>query len=328
MLINPEMVTAIEISRILRTPGALDVEDFANGKVQMLEVKIRPDSSYINIPLKDLTLPKQVLIGGILRADRMIIPKGNDMLLPYDCVFFVGETSVIEGFESHFVAKKNKVERVLIIGAGRIGKYLAMLLEKAGMKVKIIEKDKVRCQRAADTLQKSMVLCADGTDMEVLKEEGVSEADAVICLTDDDKLNLLMALLSKHLGTQRTIVRLSRNEYAPLIEQIGVDVAVSPRLLTAGAILRLVRRGDIVHVSLLEGAKAEATEIVVSADSPLVGKALKDTHFPQHALIGAVVRGEKTIVPTGSTVLQPGDRAITFILPDAVSKVIDFFKGR
>src|SRR5690606_19840827 len=99
----------------------------------------------------------------------------------YDCVFFVGEPSVIEGFENHFIAKKSKVERVVIIGAGRIGKYLALLLEKAGMKVKIIEKDKIRCQRAADTLHKSMVLCADGTDMEVLKEEGVSEADAVIC---------------------------------------------------------------------------------------------------------------------------------------------------
>ena len=112
MLINPEMVTAIEISRILRTPGALDVEDFAGGRVQLLEVKVRPDSPYINIPLKKLTLPKQVLIAGIMRANRMIIPKGDDMLLPHDCAFFVGEHAAISEFEGHFALKKSKVERV------------------------------------------------------------------------------------------------------------------------------------------------------------------------------------------------------------------------
>lgn len=327
MLINPEMVTAIEISHILRTPEALDVEDFADGRVKLLEVKVRPNSPYIQIPLKDLTLPPQVLIAGIMRAGQMIIPHGNDILLPHDCVFFVGEQHAISEFESNFVVKKSKVERVLIIGAGRIGKYLALMLEKNGMQVKIIEKNKIRCQKAADSLQHSMVLCADGSDMDVLKEEGVSAADAVICLTDDDKLNLLLALLAKHLGAQRTIVRLSRNEYVPLIEHVGVDVAISPRLLTAGVILRLVRRGDIVHVSLLEGAKAEATEFVVSARCPLVGRELQDAQFPARALIGAVVRGKEIIVPTGTTRLLPGDRAITFSLPDAVSQVVNFFKG-
>ncbi|MDU4961944.1 MAG: Trk system potassium transporter TrkA [Sporomusaceae bacterium] len=328
MLINPEMVTALEISHILRTPEALDVENFAGGRVKLLEVKIRSNSPYCSIPLKDLTLPKEILIAGIMRVNHMIIPHGDDMLLPHDCVFFVGEYEAISQFAKKFVVERSKVERVLIIGAGRIGKYLALLLEKSGMKVKMIEKEKARCQKAAAVLQDSMVLCADGSDMDVLKEEGVSEADAVICLTDDDKLNLLLALLTKHLGAKRTIVRLSRSEYIPLIEQVGVDVAISPRLLTTGVILRLVRRGDIVHVSLLEGAKAEASEFVVSEHSPLVGKELRHAQFPARALIGAVVRGREIIVPNGTTRLLPGDRAITFILPDAVNQVMSFFKGR
>lgn len=328
LLINPEMVTALEISRILRTPNALDVEDFANGRIQLLEVKLREDSPYINIPLKRLTLPPKVLIAGIMRSDRMIIPGGDDLLLAHDCVFFVGDLQAVKQFEDHFSNRKSKVERILIIGAGRAGRYLAVLLEKAGMNVKIMDKDPVRCQLAATLLQSSMVLQADGTDIDILAEEGANEADAVICLTDDDKLNLLLALLTKHLGAKRTLVRLERNEYAPLTEKVGVDAAISPRLLTASVILRLVRRGGIVHLSLLEGAKAEALEVLISADSPLAGLALKDANFPRHALIGAVVRGNETIIPSGATEILAGDRVIIFSLPDVANQVIDVLSGR
>ncbi|EAX48129.1 TrkA-N domain protein [Thermosinus carboxydivorans Nor1] len=328
LVINPEMVTAIEISRIIRTPAALDVEDFAGGKVRMLEVKIRSDSPLVNVPLRKLTLPPQILVAGILRQARMIIPRGTDVILPHDSVFFVGEHTAIEAFEGQFMNKQSPVERVMIIGAGRIGRHLAVLLEKNGLSVKVLDKDRSRCQELAKMLTKGMVLCGDGTDIDFLAEEGVGEADAVICLTDDDKLNLLMALLAKHLGAQKTFVRVGRSEYIPLLEQVGIDVALSPRLLTAGAILRLVRRGDIVHVSLLEGAKAEAMEIIVSPNCDGVGKRLKDIHFPRNALVGAIVRQDRTIVPDGNEILCANDRAIVFALPDTVGKVVEFFEGR
>ena len=328
LTINPEMVTALEIKRILLTPSALDVEDFAGDRVRMIEVKMPSDSKLINTSLTQLTLPSHTLVAGILRNGRMLIPHGSDMLLPNDCAFFVGEVSAIKKIEDHFTVRKSKVERVLIIGAGRIGRHLAMILEKSDIAVKIIDKDMERCQELAESLDEGLVLCGEGTDIELLTEEGVGEADAVLCLTDDDKLNLLIALLAKHLGAPRTFVRGGRPDYISLMEKVGVDVVLSPRILTAGVILRYVRRSDVVSVSLLEGAKAEAMEIIIPPLSQVTHKKLKDAKLPRNSLIGTIVRDEEIIIPNGETVLKPGDRAIVFALPDTVPTVVRLFENK
>jgi trk system potassium uptake protein len=328
LTINPEMVTALEISRILLTPAALDVEDFADGQVRMFEVKIPSDSKLINTPLSQLKLPPQTLVAGILRQDRMLIPHGSDIILPHDCVFFVGAYSAIKKFEDHFVVRKSKIERVMIIGAGRIGRHLALILEKSGISVKVIDKDRERCQELAAQLENGLVLCGEGTDIDLLTEEGVGNADAVMCLTDDDKLNLLLALIAKHLGAPKTFVRVGRSDLISLMEKVGVDVVLSPRLLTAGVILRQVRRSDIVSISLLEGAKAEAMEIIVSSSSPVAHKKLRDAKLPRNCLIGSIVRVGKIIIPDGDTLLEPDDRVIVFALPDTVPTVVKLFDNK
>ena len=328
LIINPEMVTAIEINQILKTPAALDVEDFAGGKVRMLEVKIRLHSPFSGIPLKDITLPPNVLVVGILRKGKMIIPHGSDTIEEMDSVFFLGEKEAIIGMEDLFVLKRSRVERVFIIGAGRIGRHLAVLLEEDNYTVKIIEKDRQRCEELAKVVDEAIIICGDGTDVELLSEEGIGDYDAVICLTDDDKLNLLVALMAKHLGAQKTFARVGRPEYITLMEQVGVDVVFSPRLLTAGAILRQVRRGDIVSVKLLEGAKAEAIELDIIAESPLAGWKIRDIRFPRRVLVGAVVRKGNTFVPNGDSILNVMDRVVIFTLPEDASKVLDFLEGR
>ena len=156
LLINPEMVTALEILQILKTPAALDVEEFAEGLVRLLEVKLRMDSPFANIPLKNLSLPAKILVVGILRQDKMIIPNGNDQLLPDDHVFFIGEHDAIVDFESNFTTKRTKVERVMIIGAGRVGRNLAVLLEQNGISVKIIDRDPERCDATACLLNQGI----------------------------------------------------------------------------------------------------------------------------------------------------------------------------
>ena len=328
LAINPEMTTAIEISRILLTPAALAVEDFADGKVRLLEVKITPESKLVNIPLLKLTLPPHILVAGILRQNRMLIPQGKDFLLPHDNVFFVGKAVAIEEFGKQFADKRSKIERVMIIGAGRIGRHLARILVKAGLSVKVIDKNRERCRDLADHLGKGLVLCGEGTDTDLLIEEGVGEADAVVCLTDDDKLNLLLALLAKNLGAQKTIVRVGRSDYISLMGKVGVDVVLSPRLLTAGVILRQVRRGNIVAVTLLEGAKAEAMEILVPANCQIAGKKLKNIKFPHNSLVGALIHEEAVSVPNGETILHGGDRVVVFTLPEMVKKVEKYFESR
>ncbi|NMA69438.1 MAG: Trk system potassium transporter TrkA [Desulfitobacterium sp.] len=326
MIINPEMVTALEIKRILLTPAALDVEDFADERVRMIEVKIPTGSNLINTPLSSLTLPPHILVAGILRNEKMLIPHGSDMILPNDCVFFVGETSAIKRFGEEFTIRKSKVERVMIIGAGRIGRHLALLLEKEGISIKIIDNDLERCQELAEILNEGMVLHGEGADIDLLTEEGVGEADVVISLTNDDKLNLLIALIAKHLGASRTLVRVGHSDYISLMEKVGVDVVLSPRILTAGVILRHVRHPDVVSVSLLEGAKAEVMEIIIPETSPLNYRKLKDVKFPRNALIGSIVRGNEIFIPNGETELRPNDRGIIFSLPQTVKEVLKLFE--
>jgi len=325
LTINPEYATAVEISRILMIPAAMEVEDFAGGKVRLLEVKLSQDSPFVNKPLAKLNFPPNVLVVGILRNNIMIIPGGNDQLKPYDNVFFIGEPSALKQIESGYAEAVKKVERVLIIGAGRIGRHLALALENNGLSVKVIDKDEERCQLLANMLKRGQVFCGEGTDLSLLEEEGAGEADVVVCLTDDDKLNLLLALLAKDLGCKKTIVRVGRTEYIPLLEKVGIDVVVSPRLITAGAILSQVRRGKFVSISLLQGAKAQAMEVIVSDETIIKDQKLKHANFPKDCIVGAVVRDGNVFVPNGDSVLRSGDRAIVFALATAIRKVEDIF---
>lgn len=328
LVINPERITAVEIDHILMTPSALNVDDFADGKVRMFEAKVREESPFVNIPLKDLNMPKDILLAMVFRRHKMIIPRGNDYILPGDNVYFVGKHEAIREFENKFANTYEKLEKVLIIGAGRTGRFLAPMLERQGIQVKVIEKNKERCQILASKLKHGLVLCGDGTDIDLLTEEGVSEADVVICLTEDDKLNLLLAQLAKHLGAPKTIVRVARNEYIELMEKVGVDIVLSSRLLSAGEVLRFVRKGGIVSVSLLEGAQAEALEIIVGKDSDADGIAVRNLKLPKECLLCAIVRNNEAYIPNGDTVLQADDRIIFFVKSELAKNTVPLFEGR
>lgn len=327
LILNPERITAAEIDHILMTPSALNVDDFAEGKVRMFEAKLKENSPYANIPLKNLKIPNDILVAMLFRKHKMIIPRGNDVLLPGDNVYFVGKQEAILQFEQNFTNTYEKLEKALIIGAGRTGRFLAPMLEKQGLMVKVIEKNKERCQMLAAMLEKGLVLCGDGTDIDLLTEEGVAEADVVVCITEDDKLNLLLALLAKHLGAKKTIVRVARNEYIELMEKVGVDVVLSSRLLSAGEVLRFVRKGGIVSVSLLEGAQAEALEIIIGAGSEVEGNALRNIKLPQECLICAIVHNNEAIIPNGDTVLHANDRIILFAKSELVKSTVPMFES-
>ena len=313
LMLNPEMITAREIDRILMMPAALDVEDFANGKVRLFETKVRRHSHLANVPLKDLHMPKSILAGMIFRDHRMIIPHGDDCLLPHDNAYFIGDPKAIEKFSENFVPSgTKKVERVMIIGAGRTGRFLAPMMDKQGVKVKVIEQDRERCRMVADKLSEGIAICGDGTDIDLLVQEGVADADAVICVTDDDKLNLMLALIAKHFGAKKTIVRVARIEYVDLMQKVGVDIVLSSRLLSASEVLAFARRGGVVSVSLLEGAKAEAVEVIVQEGAPVAGQRLMDVRLPRECLVCAYVRdGQAHIIQTEHS-----------------KKVMKYFKGR
>lgn len=329
LFINPELVTAQELVQVLQTPAALDVEDFASGAVRLMEFKMSEDIEYVNKRLRDIRFPASVLVVGILRNGEMIIPHGESRLLPYDKVFILGAKDSMSEIAAQFHEENFglQTKRVVLVGAGLIGCNLAVLLERAGFIVKVIEKDLKRCEYLATLVNDTMVINGDGTNMELLEAEEIADSDAIICLTDDDKLNLLVALLAKHLGVPKTIVRVGRPEYIVLMEQVGIDIVFSPRLLTSGEILRMVRKGEnVVSISTFEGSKAEAVEVELTELSPIANCALKDLKLPGKALVGAIVRNGSTIVPTGNTVLEAKDHIVFFTLPNYVNKLLTYLQ--
>lgn len=329
LVLSPELITAREISRLVMTPSAINVEDFAGGRVRLLESKISPRSPYVHRELKDIKLPPSVLIALILRDHHMIIPHGNDHLLPLDNVYFLGNPESLEKLSLHSSAKyQRRTKKALIIGAGRTGQALAPMLERQGISVKVIDNDEDHCQQMAGKLKKGMVLCGDGTDMDLLTHEGVSEADTVICTTKDERLNLMMALLAKHLGAGQTMVRVTRTEYISLMQQVGIDIVLSTRLLAAGEVLGFVRSGSVVSVSLLEGARVQAIEIVLTEGSKAVGVPLMKADIPRSCLVGAYVRNDHVYIPDGHSVLSAGDSVILIVEADHAQSVISYFKGR
>ena len=329
LVLSPELITAREISRLVMTPSAINVEDFAGGRVRLLESKISPRSPYAHRELKDIKLPPSVLIALILRDHHMIIPHGNDRLLPLDNVYFLGNPESLEKLSLHSSAKyQRRTKKALIIGAGRTGQALAPMLERQGISVKVIDNNEDHCQQMAGKLKKGMVLCGDGTDMDLLTHEGVSEADTVICTTKDERLNLMMALLAKHLGAGQTMVRVTRTEYISLMQQVGIDIVLSTRLLGAGEVLGFVRSGSVVSVSLLEGARVQAIEIVLTEGSKAVGLPLMKADIPRSCLVGAYVRNGHVYIPDGHSVLSAGDSVILIVEADHAQSVISYFKGR
>jgi len=197
LMLNPELITAMEINRILMVPAALNIEDFADGQVRLFETKVKKKSPLANIKLKNLDMPNTIIAAMIFRGQHMIIPHGEDSMQPNDNAYFIGLTQDINNFSKNLVERNNlKLEKVTIVGAGRMGRFVATMLDKQHVKVKIFDTNKERCRLVASMFKNNgKALWADATDMNKMMEEGINEADALICLTDDDRLNFLLALL-------------------------------------------------------------------------------------------------------------------------------------
>ncbi|MDD2496996.1 MAG: Trk system potassium transporter TrkA [Desulfitobacteriaceae bacterium] len=325
LIINPERVTANEIVKLTKIAEAQNVEYYAGGKVQLLELKVTEKAPVAGRQLKEFGFNAPFLIVAILRDDKMIIPRGNDSVLAEDIIFVLAETKEMREVERFFGQQRIKIESIVILGGGRVGYYLASKLEKLRYSVKVIEKDINKCKSIAQRLNNTLVINGDGTDLSLLEDENVGDTDLFVAVTGDDKLNMLVSLLAKHLGAKKTIAQIRRSDYISLVEKVGIDRAISPRLLTAGAVLRFIRKGQVVSITLVSEARAQITELIVTENYPYAGAYLKDIKFPSGAIIGALTRGDKVIVPSGEDRVMQGDRVIVFALPEATHKVEKFF---
>ena len=326
VMVCPELALASEVADILSIPSAIDSESFADGKVKMMEFVVKDNSSIAGKHLRDIDLLDCCIVSALFRGSQLIIPHGEDMIQAGDHVVIIGKADAMKDISSFFGGINKSRSRVMIIGGGVVGFYLAQLLENTRLNVKIIERGRQRSEMIADNLQKALVLRGDGSDLDLLKEEGVGEMDVVISVTDSDEKNLLCSLMAKQLGAKKVIVRADHFDYVPLFEMVGVDRAVSPREATVNEVLKLTMGTGIEALTTIEGEKAEIIEYTVSRKSRVTGKLLKDVNFPDDSLVSMVVHGGVTIIPRGNYRIREGDHLLVFSLPTAHQAVEKLFK--
>ncbi|MCR4418698.1 MAG: Trk system potassium transporter TrkA [Clostridia bacterium] len=318
LLINPEQVTAAAIAKLLQFPEAEGVEYCAGGRIQLLELTLTARTPVINRKLRDLPPNPPYLIVGIIRGDRVIIPRGQDELLAGDRVFVLAPSRQMEQVEHFFGQRHRRTQNVMVVGGTGTAHYLAKELAGRHIELKIIDKDLEQCEAFTEKFPSATVIHGDGTDVKLMEEEGVDRADLFAALTPDDKVNLLVCLLAKTLGAKKVLAQVRRSDYAHLMQKVGVDVVVSPRLLTAAQILQFIHYNQIAFLSFVGQDKAEMIEFLVTSRCPLVGKPLKEAGLPRNTIIGAIVRGEEVLIPRGKDALLAGDHAVVLALPDAV----------
>jgi trk system potassium uptake protein TrkA len=324
LVINPDHEVVDMILNLMEVPGAVDVADFADGKVRMVGLPLISDSPMVGKNLAEIAAlyPRSgILIVAVQKGERVFIPKGHDVITANDLLFMVmARDKTREALESSGY-RRPPIKRIMILGGSLIGMDLAENLEKRDFQVKIIEQNEDRCRQIAERCDRALVLRGDATYQDLLIEENVAEMDTFIAVTEDEETNVMISLLAKKMGVRRVITLVNKVGYSPLVHSIGVDVVVSPRLVAVNKIMQFLRRGKILSISSLPEENAEAFEAVALETSDIVGRPLRELEFPKDAIMGAIVRGPEVLIPNGSTVIQPGDRVMIFALTSAIKDV-------
>ena len=330
VIISPEIEVARAIERRLEVPGAFDVHSLADGKVSLFGVHCNHDTPVIHTPLWQLTdlFPElHAVVVGIWRDGRGIVPQAEDQVLPGDDVYLVAETEHMARAMAAFGHEEKEARRVVIVGGGNIGLNVARAVEErhSHVNLKIIELNRKRAEFVAHALDRSVVIHGNALDTDILEECNIAATETLIAVSNDDEVNILTSLLAKRYGCKRAVTLINSATYSPLIGTLGIDTVVNPRSITVSTILQHVRRGRIRSVHSLTEGFGEVIEAEALETSSLVGVPLRQSPLPKGAIVGAVVRGDKVIVPRGDTVIRAKDLVVIFAASEAVKKIEKLF---
>ena len=330
IIISPEIEIGRAILRRLSTPGAFNVVPFADGRVQMLGVRINADCPIVDTPIRqipDLFEGLHAAIVGIRRDGSIFAPNPDDPLNVGDDAYFVTRAEHAARLLEVVGTRETRARHVVIIGGGSIGRFVARQLEEqSGVRVRMVEADKQVAERDAAELTRTVILHGDAMDAEVQEEAGMNTADVVIALTNDDRTNVLSCILAKKLGAKNSIALLNELSMQELQKELGIDMVIDPRASTVSSILRHVRRGRILDVYTLSQGQAEVLEGEVLETSIFAGKTLRDANLDDGVAIGAVVRGGEVMMPQPSTRIDAGDRIVLLAENDALRDIEKLFR--
>lgn len=334
MIINPEQTAAREMARLLRFPSAVQIDTFAKGRVEILKFKIAPTSPLCNLRLAEISakLGCNILICGVERGDEAIIPGGDFVLKAGDLVSIVATIRDASHFFKKIGLKTGKVKNTMIVGGGETAVYLANLLEKAGIDVKIVEKDAGRCDELCTVLPKATIIHGDGTENRLLLEEGVDTTEAFVALTNLDEENVMLSLYAKTRTDGKIITKINRTAYDEVISHLELDTVIYPKDITAEYILRFVRAknnsigSNIETMHEIIDAKAEALEFNILENAPVINKTLEDLSLKQGVLIACINRQGEIITPRGKDMLLPGDTVVVVTTHKGFTDIRDILK--
>jgi trk system potassium uptake protein TrkA len=320
--INPELEAAEAVLKLIENPFASEIIEFEQGKIKVIGFKIPQDSFIKGKKLKSLRvfLNRDFIIGAIERDENVLIPTGEDFIHEGDIVYVpIPKEQVQEVAQSLGVLGK-PAKKIMILGGGRLGYYIASKMETRA-DIKIIEKDAERCKFLSKHLSKALILHGDGADKQLLNEENISNMDIYIACSNNDELNIMASLLAKKFGVKKVISIINRTDYISLAHNLGIQSVLSPRLITASIILRYLRRGEVLSLTAIAENKAEIIEIVVTERSSIAGRTLKEGIFPRNSILGAIIRDDKIIIPSGNDFIRKGDKLIIFTLKDSIREI-------
>jgi trk system potassium uptake protein TrkA len=324
-MVCTNLLTAESIVRLIGLPAARDVDPFAGGKVQMAEFEVPDGSPISNQTVKEADRFSSLTFAAILRNGDVDIPRGDTVIQSGDRVVVIGSPSSVGEF-AHAVSPDESLgvaEDVVVVGGSDIGYHVADLLGERGFTPRLIEQDEERARSLAEALPDTVVMASDATDTDFLERERVGETDVLVAALDSDEKNLLVSLLAKRLGVDRTVAVIDTTEYVELFEAVGVDIGVSPRGVVAEEITRFTREGGAENVALIESDKAEVLEIEVDTGSILANAPIRESvqSLPEGVVVGAITRGEEFVVPRGDTVIQEGDHVVVFVAADVADAI-------
>lgn len=327
LLISPKWAMSEEIIKLIHASSAFDTAEFANGKVMLLGYVIGEDNPFVGKSLIDIgrkSNQSQYVMTAIIRQGTTIIPRGSDTIQAGDKIYLMMLRKVMPRVEKIFNLSSRLPGKIFVLGGGDIGYLLTRQLEEMGMQIKLVEQDLDRCNFLSENLSRTHVFNFDALDAQNLLEEGIDLADLVIAVTESDTTNILASLLAKHHGAKRSITRITRKDFIPMLDKLGVDVTLSPLQVAADMILRYVRRGAVVSIATIVDSNAEVMEVKVTANKFIAGHPLKDTPWPSNSVVGAVVRDNTAFIPSGDTVIHPGDNLVIFFAQSAAKEVEKF----
>jgi trk system potassium uptake protein TrkA len=313
----------------VRQHRALEVESFADGKVQLRRLRIREEGELTSDNLAGLRLPTGLLIVAVARKEQFFVPSGDDQLAVDDQIYLIGRGPDLDQFELLAGAPKLGRRSVVIMGGGGVGVQIATKLGRIpGVTVRVMERSSARAREiAADLPSSVMVLVGDSTDLDLLVEERIGDANVFVATTADDERNMVACQLARSLGVERTVAMVNKSSYRQIYDLLGVDRAISPRVLCANHILRFVRSRSVASIAVIANGRAEVLEVVAYLRDGKSERKVKSLGLPRGTVLGAIVRGNEVIIPSGESTVKNGDNVIIFTLPENLSAVDEVFRN-